>query len=354
MPVVLTLLVLVALSGAGVTGFLYLRDDRGPAPAVEQAPPATAQVTRQTLESVTTLGGELSYGAVSPVVSRQSGTLTWLPAVGETLSRGSHVLRADERPVVLLFGDLPMYRALTLDVEGDDVLQLERNLRELGYRGFTVDRLFTAKTVEAVKEWQHALEVPETGVVEPGQVIYAPGPLRVADHQERVGSDAAALVMNASGTDRVVTADVPATQAAWAVPGTAVTVTLPDGTAVAGTLAGVGTEASSSSGGEGSDEESGDPGETTVRITVTLPDQAALGALQRGPVTLTHTLDQRADVLAVPVTALLALAEGGYGLEVVEAGDTRIVAVETGLVANGQVEVRSADLREGQSVGVPG
>jgi hypothetical protein len=362
--VLLTLVALVVLTGAGVAVIQSLRDSRAAAPATDLAPPATAQVKRQTLESVTSLDGELGYGALSPIVSRQQGTLTWLPPVGETLTQGSEVLRANEQPVVLLYGGLPMYRALSLAVEGqpllagDDVLQFEQNLRELGYTGFTVDHEFTDKTMEAVKRWQHSLGVPETGVVDIGQVIYAPGPLRVADHQLRLGSDAAGLVMNASGTDRVVTADVPATQAGWAQQDAPVTITLPDGRAVTGTVAGVGTEASSSdgdsSGGGGAGEGSGDPGNATIRVTITIADQAALGTLQQGPVIITRIVDQRADVLAVPVIALLALAEGGYGVEVVEGAGSRIVPVETGMISNGQVEVRGPDLQVGQSVVVPG
>jgi hypothetical protein len=58
-------------------------------------------------------------------------------------------------------------------------------------------------------------------------------------------------------------------------------------------------------------------------------------------------------VLTVPVAALLALAEGGYGIEVVEGTTTRIVAVETAMFADGRVEVTGRGLSEGMKVGVP-
>jgi membrane fusion protein, multidrug efflux system len=61
---------------------------------------------------------------------------------------------------------------------------------------------------------------------------------------------------------------------------------------------------------------------------------------------------ERKDVLTVPVGALLALAEGGYGLEVVEGSTTRIVAVETGLFADGKVEVSGSGIADGTTVGV--
>jgi hypothetical protein len=53
------------------------------------------------------------------------------------------------------------------------------------------------------------------------------------------------------------------------------------------------------------------------------------------------------------VAALLALAEGGYGVEIVSGSTSRIVAVETGLFADGRVEVAGADLTEGMTVGMP-
>ena len=58
-------------------------------------------------------------------------------------------------------------------------------------------------------------------------------------------------------------------------------------------------------------------------------------------------------MLTVPVAALVALAEGGYGVEVVDGRRTRYVAVETGLFAGGRVEVTGDGLAEGMTVGMP-
>jgi hypothetical protein len=57
------------------------------------------------------------------------------------------------------------------------------------------------------------------------------------------------------------------------------------------------------------------------------------------------------NVLAVPVSALLALAGGGYGLEVVEpSGVHRLVGVTAGLFASGQVQVSGAGVTAGTKV----
>ncbi len=58
--------------------------------------------------------------------------------------------------------------------------------------------------------------------------------------------------------------------------------------------------------------------------------------------------------MAVPVTALLALSEGGYAVEVDDGdGTTRLVAVDPGLYADNLVEVASAGLQAGDLVVVP-
>jgi len=51
------------------------------------------------------------------------------------------------------------------------------------------------------------------------------------------------------------------------------------------------------------------------------------------------TAAEHKDVLTVPIAALVALAEGGYGVEVVDGSTSHYVRVETGLFASGRVEV---------------
>jgi multidrug efflux pump subunit AcrA (membrane-fusion protein) len=91
-----------------------------------------------------------------------------------------------------------------------------------------------------------------------------------------------------------------------------------------------------------------------VEVTVAFADQDALGDQQEGPVRVRLIAQQREDVLTVPVVALVALIEGGYGVEVVEGSTTRYVAVETGMFARGRVEIMAGDLQPGMKVVVPG
>jgi len=70
-------------------------------------------------------------------------------------------------------------------------------------------------------------------------------------------------------------------------------------------------------------------------------------------VTVVFTADERKNVLTVPIAALIALAEGGYGLEVVDGTDTHYVRVQAGLFASGRVEVTGDGLHRGTTVGMP-
>jgi hypothetical protein len=90
--------------------------------------------------------------------------------------------------------------------------------------------------------------------------------------------------------------------------------------------------------------------ETTIELV-----DASVGAeLDQAPVDVVVVTDSRERVLAVPVTALLALAEGGYAVEVaLESGALGLVAVEPGLYADGWVEVVSTGLSAGDRVVVP-
>ena len=93
---------------------------------------------------------------------------------------------------------------------------------------------------------------------------------------------------------------------------------------------------------------------TKIEVTVAVTDAKALAGLDAATVSCAFTASEKPGVLTVPVAALLALAEGGYGVEVIDAGgSTRIVAVETGLFAGGRVEVSGDGLAEGATVGMP-
>jgi peptidoglycan hydrolase-like protein with peptidoglycan-binding domain len=341
----------IAAAAAATLGLGGRGEGEEPRPP-RTGPAATTVVTRQDLVETRTLAGKLNYGGAIPLSATATGTVTWLPQPGTTVRRGEELLRADEKPVALLYGPLPMFRDLSEGAKGTDVRQLERNLSALGYGGFTVDDDFSAATTAAVKRWQKDLELPETGAVERWRVVYAPGPVRIAQQLVRVGASATGDVLSYTGNTRIVTITADADEAGWARKGVRVTVTLPGGATVAGQISGV-TAASTE---QAADEQPGpDTGGRTV-VTVAIADQKALGKLDAGAVDVRYTAKERKDVLTVPVAALLALAEGGYGLEFVDPATrgSHIVRATAGMFADGRVEVSGAGVTAGTTVGMPG
>jgi hypothetical protein len=349
----------VGVAGAGGAAWYLTQEDAGEPASETAAPVATATVARETIAAAETWSGTLGHGDALTVPAGQ-GTVTRVAAVDTEVTRGTELYRLDERPVTALLGVVPMYRDLGPGDYGVDVEQLEANLAALGYTGFTADDEYTDNTAEAVEEWQEDLGRDETGRVGRGDVVFLPEGGRVGTVHAEVGASVTpgTPVLDVTGTDQVATLEVDVADRDLLAVGAAVTVVLPDGAEAAGTVtASTVTEAPPAAGGAGagaSDEEDATAEDAVVEVEVTLaaPVDAALAG---SPVDVVLPVGERADVLVVPVTALLALAGGGYGLELVGAdGTTSVVPVEPGLFADGRVEVTGDGIAEGDVVGVAG
>jgi hypothetical protein len=160
-------------------------------------------------------------------------------------------------------------------------------------------------------------------------------------------------LLTVTGTDRIVDLSLPVSQEYLLKAGDPVAVTMPDGTTTAsGTVTAVSSVASASSGG--SAPPSAGNGPLFVDATVALTDASVAGNLDRAPVAVNITDESVRGVLAVPINALVALAEGGYAVDVVNADHTsHLVSVHTGLFSDSLVEVSGAGLSAGTAVEVP-
>ncbi|WP_117214676.1 efflux RND transporter periplasmic adaptor subunit [Allorhizocola rhizosphaerae] len=328
-----------AVLAAASAGFAYgLPTGTAKPQATSTGPRKTAQVTRQTLADTESKNGTLGYGSTTSVSSKLNGTLTHLAEAGSTVQRGQTLFKVDELPVVLMYGALPLYRPLRSGMESSDadVKQFTENLKALGFSGFTSS---------AIKKWQKSLGLEQTGVVEPGRIVYAPGPVRIDSVSASIGDAAPGqTILSYTGTRRVVTTSLDVDDARLATVGAAVKVTLPDGKALDGKVESAKTTVQPGQNG-------GDP-TTEIDVVIGLGDAAV--ALEKASVKIAFTASVREKVLTVPVAALLALREGGYGVELVSAdGSSRVIAVKTGLFAAGRVEVSGDGLTEGGTVGMP-
>jgi peptidoglycan hydrolase-like protein with peptidoglycan-binding domain len=314
----------------------------------------TVAVARRDVVSRIRVNGTLGYGASQPVISHSEGTITAMAAEGTVVQRGQTLYEVDGHPVVLFYGDRPAWRTLSIGVsDGPDVTQLQRNLIALGYAttsNLSADGHFGWSTVAAVERWQKAMGLSQTGTVELGQVVFLPGAIRVGSHQAQVGGPAGGVIMNVSSTTRVVTVDLDASRQTLVKVGDAVQVIMPNtGATTTGTVTDIAKVAKTSGGGNGG------ASTTTVTLTISLTDPAATGSLDQAPVRVAITTQSAKNVLAVPVNALLALADGSYAVEIDSGGRRRVVPVQTGLFDEdgGIVEISGTDITAGTRVLVP-
>ncbi|HJV09453.1 MAG TPA: peptidoglycan-binding domain-containing protein [Acidimicrobiales bacterium] len=339
---------LVLVGGLAVTGLPGggAKADDGDGPKL-----GSAAVSRRTLIEQQDLDGTLGHGDAVPLVNRTNGTLTWMAAPGTTVDRGEPLYEVDGRKVRLLFGDRPAWRTLGPDTSGVDVKQLKQNLVALGYgtaAGLGTGDAWTAATTDAVKRWQKAAGLDQDGIVDLGEIVFQPGAVIVSSQSGHIGEDArpGGAVLTATPAATVVTVGLDASKRDLIAAGDTVDIELPGGKRIPGTVASVGTSASDGGNGNG-----GGGGGGNAEVQVTITPGGSTDGLDGSPVDVYFTRRKAENVLAVPVGALLALAEGGYGVELADTHE--LVAVETGLFADGMVEVKGKGLEAGTKVVVP-
>jgi peptidoglycan hydrolase-like protein with peptidoglycan-binding domain len=302
---------------------------------------------------VTVAGAEQSLAAAESSATGHdaAAAYTMLPSAGTVVRHGQALYAVDGEPVLLLYGRVSAWRAFRSGMSpGRDVAELNANLDALGYgRGLAGDD-FTAATSQAIVALQAAHGLPQSGVLPLGSVVFKPGPVRVTSVTPTVGQAVqAGPVLSVSSTRHEVAIKLDAAQQAEVKVGDPVTITLPDNSTTPGRVSSVGKVASSSGGDSGS-------GTTTIDVKVRLSHQAAAGQLVQAPVSVSITTASAKDALVVPVNALLALAGGGYAIEVVDkAGLHHLVPVTLGLFddAQGLVQVIGSGVQAGQRVVVP-
>ena len=328
---------LAAAALAGAVTAVAVQGGRA-APAAP-APPrlATAAVVRTNLVTTTLTGGTLGYAPTRPMVNLVTGIYTWLPRPGTRVRAGGVLYRVDDTPVVLMAGAVPAWRPFGIGMtDGPDVRQLQAGL----IAGHFAGGLFTTPTghydlatADAVERWQTARGLTVTGLVPLGQVVFLPtailvGAMNVAAGEAAVPGQRPYQVTTGR---RTVTVPLnPTLPPAFA--GERVSIILPSQAIVPGKVTAVGGVSSTS--GQLTVTPSGGTGTgVNVQVQVSLAVQSARG------------------VLAVPVSALLALAGGGYGLEVVTpSGVHRLVGVTAGLFASGEAQVAGPGITAGTRV----
>jgi peptidoglycan hydrolase-like protein with peptidoglycan-binding domain len=345
---------------AGVSGVVAMSGEGHPA-AAAQAPAAnTEKVEKGELSALVSGAGTLTYrarsdGSTYAVVNQAGGVYTQLPEAGDKVDCGGVLYRVDNRPVVLLCGTVPAYRALHVGVTGPDVRQLSRNLHQLGYdadahvRIDPADAAFTSNTEQALRVLQRKKGVGVTGELATGDAIFLPEAVRIAKVSGQLGGSArpGAPVLSATSDTLHVRVDLDASQQGEVHKGDRVRITLPGNTPVTGRVAGFGRVARAEQGSQAA--------AATIPTFIDLDDTARADGLDQAPVEVDITTKGVDNALSVPVTALVGKSGGGFAVEVLRAGGRReLVAVQLGLfdTGGGRVQVEGA-LRAGDPVVVP-
>jgi hypothetical protein len=375
------LLVLASLS-LGAFFWLQPRPGTATSPVATEAV-ATAKLERRDLSTSKTISGTIGYGNPRAVEGHKEATVTWLPAPGTSVKRGQQLYRADDRPVPLFYGGMPLYRPIEgKGLVGRDVEIVADNLAALGYSlgyrpraGSWVtppasppappapsssassapssaatstpqpvkikkdEGVLTAGMITAIKKWQRDLGLPETGTIAVGDVEILSGAVRVESVAVQPGAPANGPLLSVTPTRKVITVAAGLAEAASIERGAAVTVILPDDKEIPARVLSVGRALAAPAGAIGDST-------PQLTVTVTVNDPATIAKLDSADVTVSFIGKARENVLAAPVEALIALAEGGYAVQT----PSGLVAVTTGMFAQGWVEITGDGLAEGTDV----
>jgi peptidoglycan hydrolase-like protein with peptidoglycan-binding domain len=348
---------LILLAATGALAFAH-RPRQAAAPTTTETL-STASVIRTDLKITRQFYGTIGFGSPTPITAPGAGqAYTWLPAPGAVISQGQRLYEVDGRAVPVLTGSRPMWRTLEVgDTPGPDIAQLNTGLVALGYASDIANgSTFDWRTRAAVENWQHAQGVLVTGIVEPGQIVFASTPLRVATVAASLGAvpHPGDPLLSMTSPSLQVTVPVPVDQAYLLHRGDAVTVTLPDAvTETPGQLTAISSEATLPDNNADGSRNNANPQAASVTMTITLAHPRVASGYTSAPVSVAVTTQQVRGVLAVPVTALTALPDGRFAVTVVISdGQRTSVPVSTGLYSDTLVQVSGAGLAVGTQVAI--
>ncbi|MFJ4788686.1 peptidoglycan-binding protein [Streptomyces sp. NPDC088794] len=309
----------------------------------------TAEAAVRDLTLTQTLNGVVAYQNLRALSPGRSGVVTQLPQVDAQFGSGEVLMRIDDRPVVLLTGKVPAWRDLRPGMsDGTDVQELETALLALGYGtkgdGFP-DGHWDARTTKAVEEFQGKTGAVVDGVVSLGDVVFAPGPIRVAKLDAHPGGPAVpgTSAMKVSDTVRVVMLDLDPLDRNLMKQGAPLEVEFPSGDKVAATVRSISTTLEMNADNKG-----------VYKVTASLRKPSADTDLVLAPVTVHYTTVVAKDVLSVPATAIIGTPGGGYAVDVVSGngGAHKRTSVQLGAWGDGFVAI-TGGVPAGTEVEVP-
>nr|WP_297427591.1 peptidoglycan-binding protein [uncultured Actinotalea sp.] len=141
--------------------------DRGtPSPLTSDArvDPVVVPVERAERRIAVGVGVSVEYRAGREVLAGAEGLVTAVVAdLGTELTSGDVVVETEDRPLVAMVAEAPLWRDLTPGARGEDVTRLQQFLADLGLLASAPDGRFGATTARAVAAFNERFERPELG-----------------------------------------------------------------------------------------------------------------------------------------------------------------------------------------------
>ncbi len=270
---------------------------------------------------------------------------------------------------ILMFGQIHPWREIKLGVPpGQDIKQLKYNLSILGYGAEShkdvSSEIFTASTEQSLKDLQNDLGLNPTGVLQLGDVVFLPGKSVVQYDTNfpsigtEVSSNSVVLSLlpieqesSSSNKSGVVPSFVSLQKVSTSIPvvnkdlievDSQVKIELPNEIEVYGSVSDIGKTAIIPEGNQAFDP--------YLEVSISINNDQSFPEWTGAGVIVYVTREIASAVMAVPVTSLISVLDGGYGLEVVTNNTTQLVPVEVGMYSGGWVEVSSENIREGTQV----
>jgi len=153
-----TIAVVSLAAGLGLSQMIHSPAEIAADTAPPAAGPITVPVEMRSLSNAVVLRGDAVYADPVSVTLETSDLVGpavvtgHIPDVGATIDAGSVLLEMTGRPVIVLPGDVPVYRSLRAGASGPDVVQLKAALAALGINaGNPASDVYDAATAKGIE-----------------------------------------------------------------------------------------------------------------------------------------------------------------------------------------------------------
>jgi multidrug efflux pump subunit AcrA (membrane-fusion protein) len=324
-------IILMAVGVAvGVALTPIIEATRPVAPNADEPTALRQPIERRTLREELVTRARVDGGSPTPLYSPASGIVTDLSvAVGDRVEEGQVVATVNDVPIVAVNGEGSFWRPLSVGHSGPDVMRLQELLVDRGLLA-QADGRYGGQTAAAVERWSKSVGHPRPGgIFDPASVLIAEWPKRVTALHVDVGSsvNTGSEVLTVVDDSYQVTLSLSPNDVGLVAVGNSVELRTVEDSVLTGVI-------------ESVDELPlpNEDGDLEYSAVVAIDDGS--GLVIGSQLSAVVVLEESANTLAAPLSAVVVGQSGGPALRVVqEDGSSAVVDVDLGLVDPPWVEV---------------